>query len=277
MNLREIEDLIQYPTGLCSEAIEALAEYAGVGLFNMNVRTGEISLNRNICHLTGYEPGDVPHDSNSRENLTFVDDRKMVRESMEKMMRGEIDRYSIEYRMVRRDHSMVSVSETAIVYERDENGVPVRIAALATDLTRLRWAEEKARVMEQENRTLAKRRAETDLADQNRLLRAANRAAQMIIGGFHQSYEVTLRQSLQIMGESLGADRAYIWRNYVAPDGDVQCFLRSMWDNSSAIPAVPPETRVSYDTIFPRWGAILNETAFFVDKTKNMHPAFKKI
>ncbi|MDR0855926.1 MAG: response regulator [Clostridiales bacterium] len=274
MNLHEIEDLLQNPTELSSEAIEALAEYAGVGLFNMNVRTGAISMNRIICQLTGREPGEVPHSNESRELFIVDDDRAMVAETMGKMMRGEINRYRLEYRMHRRDNSIAHLRECAIVYERDENGIPVRIAALAEDLSRLRWAEEKARLMEAENRQFARGLGDGELADRNRMLRAANTAAAMIIGGFHQEYEVVLRQSLQILGESVLADRTYIWRN-AEINGVPGCYLRAVWDKNTIMPASDISGTVPYDRILPNAKQILKEGYTLCGETDKLPHDFR--
>lgn len=242
--------------GLTAEAIETLADFAGIGLFNWHIPSGEISLNRNIAQLTGYEPGDLPHTGNTREMLTYEADRELVNNSVGAVLSGEKDRYQIEYRMRRNDGSIIWVAETAMVYERDKNGKPVRLAALSTDLTRLKWAEDKAREMEREVKRLSNETSDADLAEQNRLLRAANSASAMIIGGFHQDYETVVRQSLQILAESVQAQRAYIFRN-ITINGRLCCFPRTEWS------LLHPSGReqgmdhaLVYDDFLPNWKTI---------------------
>jgi PAS domain S-box-containing protein len=225
----------------------------------MHIPTGEISLNRVIAHLTGYELGELPHSMETREILTFEDDRVRVRHAMESLFTGEADRYQIEYRMRRRDGSIVSVYEGGMISEKDEDGQPVRISALALDLTRLKWAEDKARQMEAENRRLAKGQDDGSLSEQNRMLRAANAAAAMIIGGFHEDYEMVLRQALQLLAESVQADRAYIWRNKMI-NGRLYSFQRVNWrhEQVSALAGDPEayegtSAPVPYDELLPGW------------------------
>ncbi|MCD7988679.1 MAG: response regulator [Klebsiella quasipneumoniae] len=253
MSRFSLDDYIANSPGLSVEAIETLADYAGIGLFNLHIPTGEISLNRNITLLTGYEPGDLPHTGNTKEALTYEQDRAMVMETMQSVLSGETDRYQIEYRMRRVDGSLVWVSETAIVYERDAAGNPTRIAALATDLTRLKWAEDKARMIERDMQQLSADTHNESLAEQNRMLRASNMASYIIIGGFHQSYDTVLTKSLQSLAESVRADRAYFYRNIVA-DGKLLAYPRIEWSlHTPSGREMGPKCALGYASLLPQW------------------------
>ncbi|QQO07807.1 response regulator [Breznakiella homolactica] len=256
-----LDDYFAASPGLSAEAMETLADFAGIGLLNWHIPSGKISLNRNITLLAGYEPGDLPHTGNTREMLTYESDRAMVAENISAVLSGEKDRYQIEYRMRRADGSLVWISETGLVYERDKSGKPVRLAALSTELTRLKWAEEKARDMELEVKRLSAAAGDADLAEQNRMLRAANAASAMIIGGFHQDYETVVRQSLQILAESIQAQRAYIFRN-ITLEGRLYCYPRTEWylDHPSGR-GQGPDQAMLYDDFLPKWKEITNKYA----------------
>ncbi|GHU66630.1 hypothetical protein AGMMS49983_16660 [Clostridia bacterium] len=237
---------------LTAEAMEALAEYAGIGYFHINIPTGDIYLNRVITQLTGYEPGDLPQNADTKFMLTFEEDRPRVRAAMEALDRGEKDRYSIQYRMRRVDGSVVSIMEHVIVLERDKEGHVVRLAGLGQDMSPLIWAEEKARSMEAEVRRLAKNAPQGELEDQNRLLRAANAAAAMIIGGYHQDYNVVLLQALSILCESVASDRVSIWRNREI-DGHVYFFQRCSWTKEGSFSENDPSGLYDIEESFPDW------------------------
>lgn len=239
-------------TILSAEALEKLANVAGIALFSLDVSTGDISMNRNTALLTGYELGDLPQSENTKEMLTLEEDRPQLKECMQALMTGQSDQYQLEYRMRRRDGSLVSILEHAMVYEWSDDGNPVRFASIAQDLSRLRLAEVKVRELEKEHRKLTEDSSESELAQQNHMLRAANAAAKLIIGGFNQDYPMLLVQSLQILGESVGADRAYIWRNREA-EGQLCCFPRAEWStyNSTIMPY--KEDYHPYDELLPNW------------------------
>ncbi|MGD9560006.1 MAG: response regulator [Oscillospiraceae bacterium] len=258
MDRYTIEEIFACNAGLSADEMEALADFAGVGLFNLHTDSGQIELNRNITLLTGYEPGDLPHSKNTKQMLTFDDDREIVNRAMRSVLDGSEDRYHVEYRMRRQDGSIVAVSESVMVCEQDKDGKPLRLGGLTQDLSRLKWAEEKARAMERDNKRLALQASESELADQNRLLRAANTASAMIIGGFHQDYETVLRQALQILGESVDADRAYIWRNQEV-DGRLCCFQRSEWARQKHSRPVEKDVFLAYDDFMPNWREMIHE------------------
>ncbi|MDL2214048.1 response regulator [Clostridia bacterium OttesenSCG-928-O13] len=260
MDRYTIDEIMTSSPGLSAEAMETLADYAGMGLLNWHIPTGEIRLNRNITWLTGYELGELPHSGETRAALTYEEDREKVNALVAECLSGKRDRYQVEYRMRRKDGSLVAVMESAIVYERDKDGNPVRLAAMTRDLTRLKWAEEKARAMEVENKHLAMNMSESELAEENRLLRAANSASAMIIGGIHQDYEEVLRQSLQILGESVQADRAYIWRNREV-DGRMCCFPRSEWAREKSSHPLEEDAVLAYDDFMPDWREVLKGQA----------------
>lgn len=250
MERYSIEDLLTLQTGLSAEEIEALAQFAGIGLFNLHIPTGDIRLNKNVTQLTGYEPGDLPHTDNTREMLTFEEDRPRVNRNLSDVITGKTDRVQQEYRMKRRDGSVVSILESIIALSRDENGVAERLGGVTFDLSELKMAEEKARDMEAETRRMAEGLDEGALVEQNRMLRAANTAATVIIGGYHQDYEAVLRQSLQVLGESVQADRAYIWRNMLV-DGEFCCAPRAEWAKDGRSTALASDKPACYRDFLP--------------------------
>ena len=275
MNHFTIDDVVKFSAGLTENEMEQLCDLAGIGLLNLNVSTGDIQLDRNLTILAGYEPGELPHSENTKIMLTFEDDRPKVSQAFGDIMSGKRDHYQLEYRMRRKDGSIVSVRECAIVSERDMDGNVKRIAGLGLDLSKLKWAEEKARLMEQENRRLAKGATQGELAEQNRMLRAANSAAAMIIGGFHQDYEVVLEQSLQILGESIQADRAYIWRNKEI-DGKLYCYPRAQWARLTSSTFLDQDFLLAYDEFLPNWEELINQGYQFRTLVDQLSAAMQK-
>lgn len=259
-------------TGLSADALSFLADSADIGLWNWHLPSDEIRLNRTIANMTGYELGEVPHSGSTRTALTYQDDLGMMQKNVDALVRGEIDHYQIVYRMNRKDGSIVWIQENAIVYEWDEKGAPVRLAGVAFELSKLKQAEQKARDMEAEIKRINSLRTEDDLAEQNRLLRAGNAAASMLIGDFYHDYETVLQSSLQIMGESVQADRAFIWRNREQEDR-TGCFFRAEWtgQEGASFLHVNDETRiVYYDDVAPGWQEGFAENHYTCAVTKDL-------
>lgn len=274
INIDEFADLLTHRSNLPAEALEALAEYAEIALFNINLKTGEIQLNRTTTELTGYEPGDLPHSENTKIALTFEEDRDIVSGAMEQLMSGQTDRYYIEYRMRRKDGTLVSVGENGLALERGEDGKPARICGLAKDMSRIRWAEEKARRVEKESKRFVEASSFSEIASRNRLLNAANMAAIVIIGGYHQEYETVLRQALQTLAESIEADRAYLLRNTVC-DERLCFYTRAFWDKDVAMEQASPANATAYDDVYPSWKTEMDEQFNIRARACDLPPGIK--
>ena len=245
--------------GIDVNTLEKLAHLIGMCLYRLNLKTKDISLTLNTTKITGHTLTDLPNNDDTKESMVYPNDLELVNRSIASIITGERDHYHIEYRMRRKDSSIVWIEEVGLISEYDESGRPLYMSAIAADLSRLKWAEEKARGMEREAQKLALSANHPSLADENRLLRAANAAAAMIIGGFHQDYETVLHQSLQMLGESLQARCACLWRN-AGQDGAMRCFVRAHWViEATAVGAEDNSLLFDYDEFFPAWRARLNE------------------
>ncbi len=256
---------------LSETAISELAYASGLGLINWNIETGEISMNRIITGLTGHDFDELPRSGNSREKLTFEEDRPMMGRFYKDILSGKIDSYDAEYRMVRKDGSLVWISEHAIVYERNKEDKPIKLAAMCRDISEKKWMEEKNRALETEIKMLSNS-SDNDLKEQNHMLRAANSSANMIIGGYYSDYEIVLKQSLGILSESLRADRTYIWRNHKV-DGRLGCYVRASWaKEQSILSELPEDEYLFYDDFLPDWREHAKSSDIII-ATKDQLPA----
>lgn len=253
-----------------------------LGLINWNIETGEIAMNKIITGLTGYSYDEIPRSGNSRERLTFDEDKPMMKRLMDGLLSGQSDYYDAEFRMTRKDGSIVWIAEHAQVYERDDEGKPTRIAAMCRDISEKKWLEQKNRELGVEIKMLSQS-SDNELKDQNHMLRAANSSANMIIGGYYDDYEVVLKQSLSILVESLRADRSYIWRN-IKIDGKLGCYVRAEWAKEQHIlTKLPDEEYLFYDDFLPGWqelakdGNIIIAKADQLPKNMTMFPGLENI
>ena len=258
--------------GINQRDLERLAEMMGIGLYKLNFKTGAIRLNPVVTRLTGRNLDDLPTTDYTRDTLIVEEDRELSNKAIHSIISGQSDQYHIEYRMVRKDSSIASFEEAAFISDYDKDGQPLCMSAIALDLSRLKWAEEKARDMEMEVKRLTSGRDNNLLAEENRLLRAANATAAMVIGGFHQDYGTVLVQALQMLGESIGANYVGIWRN-VERDGSMCCFLKYSWTtrarfvgNAGNIDAGSSDNKIlfKYDDLLPGWKEKLGEKKYLI-------------
>ena len=250
---------IKMSAGMNIQTLEKLAHLFGTCLYKLNLNTKDINLNLNTTKITGHNLTDLPNNDDTKDSMIHADDRDLVNNSIYSIISGQSDHYHIEYRMYRKDASIVWIEEVGIISEYDEEGRPLYMSAIAADLSRLKWAEEKARNMELEVKRLATSMDNHSLTEENRLLRASNAAAAMIIGGFHQDYETVLHQSLQMLCESIQANCVCIWRN-MKRHGNMCCFLRAHWTKEAhTIGAENNKLLFVYNDFLPEWKELLSE------------------
>ncbi|MDR0307222.1 MAG: response regulator [Chitinispirillales bacterium] len=263
MNYKD-DDIIQKSAGIDQSTLEHLAHLFGTCLYKVNLDTKDICLTLNTTRITGHGFDDLPNNNHTKDSMIHEDDRELVNASIYSVISGKKDHYHIEYRMYRKDSSIVWIEEAGVISGYSSDGRPLYLSAMAADLSRLKWAQEKARDMESEVKRLSVGIDADSLAEENRLLRAANAAAATIIGGFHQSYETVLHQAIAMLGESLQSNYAAIWRNTERNDG-LCCFVRSHWTiRSHTIGASDDKVYFKYDEFLPRWRENLVEGGYAV-------------
>jgi len=268
---------VEKSPGISQQDLERLVDILGIGLYRLNLKTGDINLNLNTTKLTGHDLNDLPASENTKDSLVVEDDRGLLSNTMRALMSGQIDNYRIEYRMRRRDSSIACFEEAAFISERTESGEPLWMSAMALDLSRLKWAEEKARDMEAEVRRLTLGGDNQTLAEENRLLRAANSAAAVVIGGFHQDYDTVLIRSLQMLGESVQANYVGLWRN-TEREGDLCCYLKYHWTTMAHIVGIESnKVFYNYDDLFRGWKEKLAEKSYVICDENGVPPEFLNV
>ncbi|HEX6992543.1 MAG TPA: PAS domain S-box protein [Gammaproteobacteria bacterium] len=117
-----------------------LFELSAVGVAQSDPVTGRfLRANQRFCEITGYSQEEVCR--LTFDDITHPDDRAANRAAIEKVLRGEAERWDIEKRYVRRDGSTVWVHVSGKVM-LDESGRPYRLIANAADITDRKKAEE---------------------------------------------------------------------------------------------------------------------------------------
>ena len=255
---------IKISAGMDLHTMERLVHLFNLCLYRVNLKTEDIDLNLNTTKITGHDLNELPTTDTTKDSMIHKDDLALVNSSIGSIVSGQKDHYHIEYRMHRKDSSIVWIDEVGFISEYDDDGHPLYMSAIASDLSRLKWAEEKARIIEVELKQAHEKSDLHELKEEIRLLYTANAAAEMIIGGFHQDYEMVLHQSLQMLAESLQSDYVCIWRN-ARHNGNMCCFLRTHWTtNAHSIGFENNSQYFCYDEFFPDWKSKLAPEKLYV-------------
>ncbi|MGD9559584.1 MAG: response regulator [Oscillospiraceae bacterium] len=119
----------------------AIIEAAHIGLWDWDLRTGRVIYSKEWEAIAGYAAGEVPQHISFWESVVFPPDLAPTEAQIDRLLRGEVDQYEAEFRMLRKDGSVIWAQDKGLAIERDEAGRPTRLAGVLQDVSRLKAAE----------------------------------------------------------------------------------------------------------------------------------------
>ena len=111
------------------------------GIWDWNLQTNELFLSERWKEILGYEDHELKNEFETFANMLADEDKPRVFQYVEQYLNGEIEKYSIEFRMKHKvdDYVWILAKGEAI---RDAQGKPYRMAGSHSDITVRKRAEE---------------------------------------------------------------------------------------------------------------------------------------
>jgi PAS domain S-box-containing protein len=110
------------------ELFRSTFEQAAVGIAHVTLDGRWVRVNRKLCDIVGYSSDALI--SGRIQELTFPDDRETESAYRRRLANGEIDKYTLQQRFVRRDGSPVWVNLTASIARTHGGTAPYAIAVI---------------------------------------------------------------------------------------------------------------------------------------------------
>ncbi len=113
--------------------------------------------------------------------------------------------------------------------------------------------------------------ATDELIRKDRLLQALNKAASILIANDHGDSGAGILNALKVLGESVNADRAYIWKNSLH-EGVLCCFQYAEWAKDKPSDHPGTDGRLfPYDSIVPYWRELVRTRGCLNGAVKDMN------
>lgn len=126
---------------LSQEIWKAALDRAQLGLWDWDLAGGTCFYSASWARMLGYEVHELPEASDLWLRMTHPEDRDQAISSGERHLAGLTDIIETELRLKHKDGHWVWVLDRGGVIERDEDGKPLRMVGVQTDITRQKQAE----------------------------------------------------------------------------------------------------------------------------------------
>jgi len=111
------------------------------GVWDMDLKTMKTVRSHGWFKMLGYADGEISEDSESWKRTVHPEDLPHVLSTIKSYLDGRSKTYDCEYRCLRKDGSVIWVSDRAKIVERDSLGKPRRIVGAHHDITQRKEAE----------------------------------------------------------------------------------------------------------------------------------------
>ncbi len=117
-------------------------EGAGDGICEWNLENDETFFSKQLKSMLGYEDDEIAPIFEELERRIHPDDYPETRRLLEQHLRGETQSFFHEFRLATKDGGWIWILDRAKVIERSDDGMPLRMIGILTDITRRKSAEE---------------------------------------------------------------------------------------------------------------------------------------
>ncbi|MBP7653829.1 PAS domain S-box protein [Candidatus Dependentiae bacterium] len=203
----------------------------GEGVWDWEINSKAVSHNERWCEILGMDNSYLQHTLDIFSERIHPDDRKYVFERIQEGVKtGE---YHSIHRLIRKDNNkIIWVEDRGKVIFRDDKGNPIRMVGSVADITEQKLASDELRKYDEVLRSVAD--ASKDLLSVEKSLDSVGNV-------------------LRKLGQTVSADRVYIFEKKYADDGKLLISQRFEWtDSEISIKIENPELQnLPFEKLFP--------------------------
>jgi PAS domain S-box-containing protein len=157
-------------------------ELSGVGKIQADPLTAQIlRVNHKLCEMSGYSSEELL--AKTIWEISHPQDRDEYKKEWDKLLRNEIQEFSIETRLLRKEEGFVWVNVNATML-RDLDGAPLRISAIIQDIDKRKKTEDALHTNEERFRALVEQVKDYAIfsTNPNGIITTWNEGARRVLG-----------------------------------------------------------------------------------------------
>ncbi len=129
------------------ERLSLALSAAQLGLWDLDVRTGETYFDETWYRMLGYTPGELPMTVETWKSLCHPEDLSRALHALDQHIEGDTSSYRCEHRLRAKDGTYRTVLDVGEMVERTSEMEPIRMVGIHIDITELRQAQDQAESM----------------------------------------------------------------------------------------------------------------------------------
>ncbi|MCP5003950.1 MAG: response regulator [Planctomycetes bacterium] len=133
---------LQQQLVLSDERLELALNGGNIGLWDWNVLTREMFVDKQWAKIQGYGVDEIEPHINTIQKMTHPDDIALVNKGMDALLEDRIDIFNNEFRMKNKSGEWQWVSIHCKVTKRDRDEKPVHVSGTHCDITKRKNMEE---------------------------------------------------------------------------------------------------------------------------------------
>ncbi len=121
--------------------IQSLLSISRIGLWVWNLRTDEVKYSKEYAKILGYNIDEVTPTVDFWVKSMHPQDLKITNDTIDAHIRGKNDYYTAEFRMLRKDGTVIWAQDKGKVTEYDKDGTPTVLCGVLQDITSIKNTE----------------------------------------------------------------------------------------------------------------------------------------
>ena len=133
---------------ISEDRLSKVLRAANDGMWDWDLKTDIVFFDPRYYEMAGYAVDEFPHRLEEFQGRVHPEDVDDVMAHAESHLKGEADRFEVEFRFRRKSGDWMWIAGRGIIVERDEEGMPLRFVGTHQDITERKRAEEALQVSE---------------------------------------------------------------------------------------------------------------------------------
>ena len=224
-----------------------------IALWDMDVAINEptspnnkITWSQELRNMLGFsDESDFPNTITALADRFHPEDREMAFAAFAAHFNDCSGRtpYDVEYRLKHKNGEYRYFDGFGTTL-RNSKGIPLRVSGAVRDITE-------------------KKQIEKELGQQNKLLRAVNRSASLLLTAENNEiFKTSFLKSMEIIGRSMDADSVEIWQNEMR-DGELYAALKHYWFSETGAKIRTVSSVLSFPySASPKWESRLSQGSY---------------